>query len=70
MSSSLPNLYLNVDLCSYFKHILRKYKSFASLDTKPKTWSMKEITDKLDFIKIENFSVKDSIKSKTGKKYL
>ena len=34
-----------------------------------KSW-MKEITDKLDFIKIENFSVKDSIKSKTGKKYL
>ena len=42
----------------------------AFLDITPKTWSMKEITDKLDFSKIENFSVKDSIKSQTGKKYL
>ena len=32
------------------------------LDTTSKTWSMKEIIDKLDFIKIENFSVKDNIK--------
>ena len=63
MSSSLPNLYLNVDLCSYFKHILRKYKSFASLDTKSKTWSMKEIINKEEFIKIRNFCFeKDKVK--------
>ena len=35
----------------------------AFLDTTPKTWFMKEITDKLGFIKIKNFcSVKDNTK--------
>ena len=28
------------------------------LDTTPKVWSVKEIIDKLDFIKIKNFSFK------------
>ena len=33
------------------------------LDTTPKTWSTKEITDKLDLIKIKNhYSAKDTIK--------
>jgi len=32
------------------------------LDTMPKTWSMKIIIDKLDFIKFKNFSMKDNIK--------
>ena len=36
----------------------------AFLDTTPKTRSMKEIIDQLDFIKIKNFSVKDNIKEK------
>ena len=31
-------------------------------NTLPKTGSMREIIDKLDFINIENFSVKDNIK--------
>lgn len=36
--------------------------SDAFLDKISKMQSMKERTDKLDFIKIKNFSVKDSIK--------
>ena len=39
------------------------------LDTTPKAQSMKEIIDKLDFIKIKNFcSVKDNIKREWKKK--
>ena len=35
----------------------------AFLDTTPKTWSTKEITSKLDFIKIKTFSsMEDSIR--------
>lgn len=32
------------------------------INATPKTWSMKEIMDKQDFIKIKSFSSKDSIK--------
>ena len=36
---------------------------YAFLDTTPRAWSMKEIIDKLNFIKIKSLcSVKDSVK--------
>lgn len=40
--------------------------SDAFLDKTPKTWSVKEIIDNLDFIKIKNFSLKDNTKGIRG----
>ena len=54
----------------------REFPGSDFLNTTPKAWSMKEITDMLDFIKIRNFcSAKDMSKEwedkpQTEKKYL
>ena len=47
-----------------------------SMSTTPKVWSMKEVIDKLDFIKIKNSALQKTMprgwenKPQTGRKYL